>query len=152
MKKNKDGDKLMKEVLKCAAPEELKLLNSIKDGRLSSIDSFRGLMFKAGLTFIAISVPMYLSDSVSGNSKTAFACSLYLAIAATIMLSVLLLKEPRQKAEVFNQLVYYILNTECRSEFACEAGETWYEKICEKMWGLAACLSLIALVTAVILK
>ncbi len=152
MGRKDESDKLIKKLLDRGTPKELEMLSALKESRLSSIDSFRGLMFKAVLTFVAVSIPMYLSAIVTGKSKIAFACSLYLAIIGALMLSVALMKAPRQKGEVFNKLVKYILTVDNRSEFAAEANETWYEIICEKGWGWSAGLSLLALLLAVLFK
>ena len=150
--KKGNADQLMKTLLNRATPDELKQLSEIKESRLLSIDSFRALMFKAVLTFIAVSIPMYLSAPVTGKSRIAFACSLYLAIIGAVMLSVALLKAPRQKGNVFNKFVNYILTVNARSKFAFEADEIWYETVCEKGWVWAVGLSLLALVLAVIFK
>lgn len=150
--KKREADQLMEMILNRATPAELKQLSEIKESRLLSIDSFRALMFKAVLTFIAVSIPMYLSATITGKSKIAFACSLYLAIMGALMLTVTLLKAPRQKGIVFNKFVNYILTVDVRSEFAFEADEIWYETVCEKGWGWSAGLSLLALILAVIFK
>lgn len=147
-----NSDQVISAVMSRASVEEVNRLNELRDSRSSKIDAFRGLMFKGALTYVSISVPMFLSASLSGFCKTAFAFSLMFALLTAVMLVVLFRKAPRQMAECFDKYVKFILTEDNRSNWAWQTSETWVERFCGNAWGWSSLLAFVSLICAVLLK
>lgn len=147
-----NSDVVAAALLSRATPHEMSILNDYQEKRLSRIDNFRELMFTAGLAFIAIAIPMFISSTITGSCKIAFGVSLCLAISAVLMLVVLMLKSPRQIGEAYNAFFEHVMSSNNRGEFSFQTKETKLEKMSATVWPVAAGLSLIFMVAAIFLK
>lgn len=147
-----DSNFTIEDVLNAANDKEINELNKIRNTRLNQIDSYRGLMLKTELTFVAIAVPIYIGSSVQGWTRFAFGAAVISSLLAAACLVVLLLKGPRQNADNFDKLIKYIMRGRPGNVFVNTPEETWYEVLSGFLWPIAFYFSMFSVLAAIVIR
>lgn len=134
-----------------ATPDEIEQFAKTRNERLSKIDAFRGLMVKAALTFVAVSMPLYLSVTIPPIRRIVFGCAIGFSILSILSLIVLIRKGPRQMAEVCDCFMRDVISGACSTAPVYLPEVTKLEKTCEVSWWICFVLALSCIVAALFL-